>query len=161
MILLNLNKKIKGDSVYKGYEDWISVHSVNFSITRGISGVSGGADRKVDSPIISDIPISKKLDVASVFLMIQAASGISLGKVEIHFVEVRDGAVTPYLEIELTEGILGGYSLGGSGNGEEAESFFINHIGLKMKYNQLKDGKIVAAGQWQGIDMKTSENVSK
>ena len=87
MILLNFATAIKGDSTVDSHTDWITVDSLHWGVGRAISTSGVGKDRDTSNPSISEVVITKSMDVASTDLFSQATCGKTLGKGTIHFIQ--------------------------------------------------------------------------
>ena len=146
MIFLKFEKEIKGESDVRDYKDWIRADSVQFGVGRALSVVGGGGDRDVSNPSFSEITLSKGTDISSGDLFMQATCGDSLGKAEIHLVNVRDTKVEPYLKMELHEAMVSSYSAS-SGGDRPSESFSINFTKISYQYDKW-DGGCVCSQHW-------------
>ena len=158
MIFLKFEKEIKGESDQQGYKDWIGADSVQFGVGRAISVLGGGGDRDVSNPSFSEITISKSTDIASADLFMQAICGDSLGKAELHLVNVRDKKVEPYIKMELHEAMVTSYSAS-SGGDRPSESFSINFSKITYQYDKW-DGGSKTTGTAKKWDLAKDEKFS-
>ncbi len=158
MILLNFKTAIKGDSTVTKHEKWITIDSLQFGVGRAISASGGGQDRETSNPSFSELSLTKSMDIASTELMMQAASGKSLGEAQIHFVQTGgvDVKGQTYLEITLKDPIISSYSISSDGD-RPSESFSINFNALQMQYNEFKEGKVAKKGEKKGWDLMKNE----
>ncbi len=152
MIFLNFEKQIKGESDVEGYKDWIRADSVQLGVGRGISTIGGGGDRETSAPSFSEITLTKATDLSSADLFMQATCGESLGKADLHIVNVRDKKVEPYLKIELHDAIISSYSAS-SGGDRPSESFSINFTKITYQYDKW-DGGTKITGTAKKYDLK-------
>ena len=158
MILLKFATEIKGDSTVASHENWITCDSIQWGVGRAISASGGGQDRETSNPSFSEVTISKSMDKASTELMMQAASGKSLGDATIHFIQTggTDAKGQHYLEYILGEAIISSYSVS-SGGERPNENFAINYTTLKQQYSVFKDGKQAETGDAKGWDLEKNE----
>ena len=95
--------------------------------------------------------MTKKMDVASTELFMQATCGKSLGKAEIHFIQTGGTAAKgqSYLMLELDEAIVSSYSMNSDGD-RPSESFSLNFTKISYQYDKFDGGKIVTgtAKKW-------------
>ncbi len=152
MILLNLGDKIKGDSVVKGHDDWITVSSVQFGVGRAVSTSGGGKDRETSNPSISEVSVTKTADRASCDLFAQAAGGKQLGTAKIDFIQQSEGEPQIYMQIELDKPIVTGYTVSSGGERPE-ETISINFVKVKVHYWQFEDGDKVTEISPRGWDI--------
>ncbi len=162
MILLKLEPELKGDSIIDGHKDWINLNSFQFGVGRGISVAGAGIDRETSNPSFSEITVSKAMDVASVFLMMEAACGKSLTKATFHWIQTSgtDKTGQHYLEIILQDPILSGYSIS-SGGDRPSESLSMSYNAITVQYNQFEKGGTEKAGESKGYDITTNKPKNK
>ena len=90
VILMKFGDNMKGQSTYKGYEDWIQLDSVDFGATRTVSQESGVSNRTVGTPVISKIAATKKMCPASAKLFLETLGGTAK-ECKIHILSGSDG----------------------------------------------------------------------
>ena len=154
MILLKFEKEIKGESDISDYSKWIMCESVQFGVGRAISTI-GGQDREPSAPSFSEITLGKPTDVSSADLFMQATCGDSLGKAELHLVNVRDKKVEAYLMMELWDAMVSSYSAS-SGGDRPSESFSINFSKISYQYDKW-DGGSKTTGTAKKWDIQKNE----
>ena len=158
MILLNLDDgKIKGDSAVDGYEDWITLDSVQFGVGRAISTSGTGKDRDTSNPSFSEITITKSTDTTSGELFQQSCGGKAMGKAELVWIQTggTDEGNQPYLTIELTDPIISSYSIS-SGGERPNESVSLNFTKIKFRYDAF-DGAKITKGRDVTWDLMTNK----
>jgi len=157
MILLKFDPELKGDSKVEGHDGWITVDSLQWGLGRAVSTSGVGTDRDTSNPSFSEVSIAKSMDIASAQLMLEAACGLALTTATFHFIQTqgKDAKGKHYLEIILDKPILSSYSMS-SGGDRPSESLSINYNGIKMKYDQLKEGGEVVEGEAKGYDLKAN-----
>ncbi|MDT4289890.1 type VI secretion system tube protein Hcp [Methylomonas sp. MO1] len=160
MILLKFATEIKGDSTVASHTDWITVDSLQMGVGRSISTSGVGKDRDTSNPSFSEVTLTKSMDIASVDLWMQSICGKSLGTATFHFIQTggADAKGQVYLEIELADAIISGYSQS-SGGDRPHESISINFNEIKMKYNTFGEGEAPAAGAFKGWNLMKNETV--
>jgi type VI secretion system secreted protein Hcp len=127
---------IDGDVDTKGYEKWIQLSSWQWGIGRGItSATSGGADREATTPSVSEMVVTKVTDGASTNLM-RASLGLAPAgegkKVKIDFVQTDQGQPEAYMQFELENTLVSGWSLS-SGGDRPMESLTLNFTAIQYK----------------------------
>ena len=129
--------EIKGDVTAEGFKEKIEVSSFQFGVGRGISAPTGGvADREASAPSVSEITITKMEDASSIKLF--EAALVGEGKtVKLTFVKTDKGKLENYLEFELTDTMISGYSLS-SGGDRPSESISLSFTKVKMSVTTMK-----------------------
>jgi type VI secretion system secreted protein Hcp len=117
---------INGDVETAGFDKWIELNSFQWGVGRGIGSPVGGAqNREASAPSISEITVSKRMDITSVPLLMDAVLGELNTKVEIKFTTTTKNKTTTFLAYELTDCGLSGYSIT-SGGDMPTESLSLN-----------------------------------
>ena len=138
---------IPGDVTTSGHEAWIEVHSFQWGVGRGIgSATSSESDREGSTPSVSEIVISKVTDAASPNLL-RASLGIGPGAegktVKIDFCKTDAAQPEPYLQLELTNTLVSGWSIS-SGGDRPSESVSLNFTAVS--FNNIGMGAANATG---------------
>ncbi len=160
MILLKFEKEIKGEAKVDGHDGWINVESVQLGVGRSITQSGSSATRDTSNPNFSEITLSRQTDRASTDLFIQAACGQSLGKAEIHFLQVAGADKSPqvYLIYELSDVLVSSYSIS-SGGEKPTESVGLNFTKIQTQYNAF-DGAKVTSGAKKGYDLAVNKQAT-
>jgi type VI secretion system secreted protein Hcp len=117
---------IKGPVTTTDYIDWIELTSLSFGVGRGVgSAARGSTNREASEPSISEIVVTKAMDVASAKLLEDAWGGELSTKVTISFTTTTKNSVVEYLKYELENTGLSSYSLS-SGGDMPQESLSLN-----------------------------------
>jgi len=116
---------VDGQVTTEGHEKWIELLSFQYGVGRSFSTGEGGAIREASHPSVSDITITKNFDVASTHLYREAVAGTQDKKVKIHFTTTSKDKVETYLELELVDCAVAGYSIS-SGGDRPTESLSLN-----------------------------------
>ncbi len=156
MILIKFATEIKGQSTVDAHDGWINVDSMQWGVGRGVASQTGGsAKREVSSPSISEVTFSRMTDMASPELFFQACGGVSLGKCEIHLLQVVENKPQVYLKIELDEALVSSYSIS-SGGDNPSDSFSHNFTKISFEYDTF-DGKKVVTGTPKKWDLAANK----
>ena len=156
MILIKFGTEIKGSSEVDGHIGWILVESMQIGVGRGVSAQSGGnARREVSSPSVSEVSFARGSDMASPELFFQACGGISLGKLDVHFVQVVANVPKVYLKWEFMDALVSSYSVSSAGD-TPSENFSINFTKVSMQYDTY-DGKAVKTGTAKKWDLAANK----
>ena len=128
---------IKGDVETTDYKDWIDINSFQWGVGRGISSPVGStADREASHPSVSEVSISKQMDIATNKLIEDALGGEMNNKVEIAYVTTGKNEVKEFLRYILTNTAISGYSVS-SGGDRPSESISLNFTKIEIKYTSL------------------------
>lgn len=152
---------INGNVTATGHEKWIELGSVGFGVGRGIVGTSPGkqSNREASTPSFSELTLTKDVDETSPLLFSEACIG-KAKKVTIHFCETGDTQIQTYLEYVLTEVLVSGYSVSGSGGmGHPTESLSFNFTKIEIKYTPYKDDHTAGSPVPAGYDLTTGKKV--
>jgi len=128
---------INGAVTTDGFTNWIELLSFQWGVGRGIGSPIGGAEnREASAPSISEITVSKKMDVASVPLLMDATLGMLNTTVNTKFTTTTKNKTTTFLAYELTNCGLSGYSLS-SGGDMPQESLSLNFTKILETFSGL------------------------
>ena len=129
---------IKGDVTaegHKGSDGWVEINSFSFGVGRGISSPVGGSeDREATAPSVSEITMSKPMDVSSVSWLEAALWGEGVD-VQIDFCKTDKDKLEVYSTYILNQCMVSGYSLS-SGGDRPTESLSLNFA--KFTYTFIK-----------------------
>jgi type VI secretion system secreted protein Hcp len=149
---------IKGSVTTQGFKDWIEVNSFQFGIGRAISSAArSAANRESSEPSISEVVLTKAMDVASPKLFLDAVAGEMASKVEIKFTTTTKNEVKEFLSYELTDTGLSGYSVS-SGGDMPTESLSLNFTKIMMAYTGM-DSKTSGSAERLGYDLTMMKKV--
>lgn len=139
---------IQGDVTSQGHEQWIELTSFQWGVGRGItSATASSADREGSTPSVSEAVVTKVTDGSSGNLF-RASCGtqpVGEGKtVKIDFVKTDQSGSEPYLQIEMENTLVSGYSMS-SGGDRPTESISMNFT--KITINNIGMGAANDTGQ--------------
>ena len=149
---------IKGDVTAEGFADHIEVNSAQFGIGRGIASPTGGsADREATAPSVSEIVVTKPLDKASGRLFEEALYGEGQ-KAVIKFTKTDKDKLEVYLEYELENTLISGYSVS-SGGDRPTESVSLNFTKILMSSTDMKAANETGEPFKTGYDIGLAKKV--
>ena len=130
---------IKGETTQLTHKDWIEISSFQFGVGRGISsGVGGGSKREATAPSVSEITLTKTMDIASPLILKEAIGGKSVtAKIELTQTD-NSGKHVAYQKYILTDTLVSGYSLS-SGGDRPSESLSLNFTKIDSEYLNIDD----------------------
>lgn len=152
MIVMKFATAINGECGIDQHTQWINLTSVKMGVGRAVSSVGGGKDRESSNPSLSEVTVTKDMDVASTKLWMQALGGKALGKCEIHWLQQQDNKSKVYLTLELEEALISSYGMGSNGE-RPTESISLNFTKVSYKYDKW-DGDSVTAGDEEKWDLE-------
>jgi type VI secretion system secreted protein Hcp len=156
VILIKFATEIKGQSSVDGHIGWINIDSMQWGVGRSVASQSGGsAKREVSSPSVSEVTFSRATDMASPELFFQACGGVSLGKCEIHLLQVVENKPQVYIKIELEEALISSYQTSCGGE-RPTDSFSVNFTKVSYEYDTF-DGKKVVTGTPKKWDLAANK----
>jgi len=124
---------IKGNVTAKGHEDWIDISSIQWGVGRAISSSVGtAADREASKPSISEVSVTKLMEESTPLIFTEACVGKSK-KVSIHLCTTGTESIDTYMEYDLEDCMISGYSMS-SGGDRPSESISFSFTKLMMKY---------------------------
>jgi type VI secretion system secreted protein Hcp len=130
---------LEGEVTAKGYEKWIEVQSLQWGVGRGISmGSGGGSKREASAPSVSEITMTKTMDVADPLLLKEAVGGKAVD-VKIDLTQTDNkGTHIAYQKYILSGSLISGYSVS-SGGDRPSASFSVNFSKFDSEYLNIDD----------------------
>ena len=117
---------VKGAVTTDGFKDWIELHSFQWGVGREIgSAARGSTSREHSEPTLNEVMVTKRGDVSTPKLLLDAVAGKLDNKVTIKFTTTTKGKVETFLTYELEDTGLSHYSLA-SGGDMPMESLSLN-----------------------------------
>lgn len=142
-----------GDSTLSGYEGWITLDSLEFTIDRDPEPSGGGGTQDINIGVgrINLIHLTKPTGVASSRLLGFAINGNSLGVAEIRVVDVGHGCVVPTAGWKLDRTFVASFSTKSVGDEVVDDfSFYFNKIAFAV----AEDAGVAAYG-WDKVTNTT------
>ncbi|WP_421988704.1 Hcp family type VI secretion system effector [Roseococcus sp.] len=130
---------IKGETTQVTHKDWIEISSFQFGVGRGISmGVGGGSKREASAPSVSEITLTKTMDIASPLIFKEAIGGKAVVvKIELTQTD-NNGKHVAFQKYILTDTLISGYSIS-SGGDRPSESLSLNFAKVDSEYLKIDD----------------------
>lgn len=146
---------VTGDVTTQGFEKWIELTSFQWGVGRAIgTAMSGQASRESSIPSISEIVVTKRMDGSSPGLWTNSVAGQLNTTVKIAFTTTSQGATTQFLNYELTNTGLSGYSVS-SGGDMPTESLSLNFTKVVWSFTGT-DPSVSGTPVTQGYDLTTA-----
>jgi type VI secretion system secreted protein Hcp len=125
--------KVKGNVTEAGHKDWIEVSSVQWGVGRGISTPVGStANREASAPSVSEVTITKQMDMASTDMFMESVKGNKGEEVKIDIVSTGNPPRV-FCTYTLSNALVSGYSVS-TGGDRPTESLSLNFTKLEFKY---------------------------
>jgi type VI secretion system secreted protein Hcp len=140
-IYMKYGDTIKGRTTTQGFAGWMELGSLQFGAGRGIGSAKGkGTNREASEPSLSEITVTREWDAeASAALFQESVMGSLDTKVTIKMTSTNKGVVETFLEINLEETGISGYSVS-SGGDKPSESLSLNYGKIEfVPYKQEED----------------------
>jgi type VI secretion system secreted protein Hcp len=149
---------VPGAVTTQGFEKWIELTSFQWGVGRGIgSAMSGQASRESSIPSISEVVVTKLMDSSSPGLWTDSVAGQLNTTVKIAFTTTSKGATTQFLNYELTNTGLSGYSLS-SGGDMPTESLSLNFTKVVWSFTGT-DPSVSGTPVTQGYDLALAKTI--
>jgi len=130
---------LKGEVSQETHKEWIEINSLQWGVGRGIgSGVGGGSLRESSAPSVSEITVTKVMDIASPLLLKESLGGKAV-EVKIEITQTDDsGKHVSFQKYVLTNTLISGYSIS-SGGDRPSESLSFNFTKFDSEYMNIDD----------------------
>src|SRR5262245_48610472 len=143
---------IEGDVTAEGHEKWIECSSFQWGVGRGITTPTGSSqDREASAPSVSEIVVTKPTDSASNKILNEALQGEGK-KVKIDFCKTDAGKLEPFLQYELENTLISGFSLS-SGGDRPTETVSLNFTKVSSTFTQMTDENATGSPDTVGYDI--------
>lgn len=149
---------VNGAVTTKGFEKWIELHSLQWGVGRAVgSAARGSTTRESSEPSISELTITKAMDIASNGLFADAVGGDFSNTVTLKLTTTTKDTVTTFLKYELSDTGLSGYSVS-SGGEAPMETLSLNFTKVMITYTGLNT-KTSGAPDTVGYDLTKMSKV--
>jgi len=149
---------IKGNVTADGYKDHIAVLSVQFGVGRGITMEAGNlANREATRPSLSEVTLTKTADNSVTAIFKEAVTGSAGKTVKIKFVRTGADKVVEYMDYELTDCLVSGYSISADSEGEPIENITLSYSKIMINYSDIDSTNKTGNPQRVGYDLKTAK----
>lgn len=143
---------IDGAVTTKGFEKWIELQSFQFGVGRAVrTAARGSTARESSEPSISEIVVTKVMDMSSNKLFQDAVGGDFSSKVTVKFTTTTKDGVATFLAYDLTDVGLSGYSAS-SGGDAPSESLSLNFTKIQISYTGM-DSRVSGSQDVVGYDL--------
>jgi type VI secretion system secreted protein Hcp len=149
---------IDGAVTTKGLEKWIECSSFQWGVGRAIGSSARGLEsREATEPSVSEVVVSKRMDKSSPKLFQDAVAGDLSVTVKFKFTTTTKDQVDTYLDFELDNTGISGYSVN-SGGDMPTESLSLNFSKVIWSYSG-KDAKVSGSPDKVGWDLAQQAKV--
>lgn len=149
---------LKGDVTADGHKDWIECASMQWGVGRGIhTGTGSSQERESSTPSVSEVTVTKVMDKCTPDLVREACVGKSK-KVKINLVQTGE-KLEKFMEYELTDALISGYSVSAGGDGRPTETISFNFTKIEMKYTAFDNAHKPAGSFTAGYDVSAGKKV--
>lgn len=149
---------IKGNVTAEGFKGDIKVLNISFGVSRGISMQPGVmANREATRPTLSEITFSKLADCASTPLFKESVTGAAGKVVKIKFVQTGADAVITYMDYELQDCLVSGYSISADSEGDPVETISLSFAKLMVNYHDYDKANAGKSPQRVGYDLTVAK----
>ena len=149
---------IKGAVTTDGFKDWIELDSFHWGVGRAIGTAARGAtSREHSEPSLSEVTVTKRMDLGSPKLFLDAVAGKLDSKVDIKFTTTTKGKVETFLTYKLEDTGLSGYSIS-SGGDLPIESLSLNFTKITMSFTGHDPG-IGGSPETVGYDLTQMKTI--
>ena len=149
---------VPGQATTQNYKDWITLHSMQFGVGRGISTPTGSAaNREASTASVSECVVSKVLDDSSLKMWEHSLTETKGKKVDIVVTSTSSGDENEIFRVELTNTLISGYSLS-TGGDRPSESISLNFTKMFYKFvPQAEAGSDASGGASNTYNIATAK----
>lgn len=149
---------IKGNVTADGYKDHINVDTFSFGCGRGITMEPGNmANREASRPSLSEVVITKPADNSATALFKESVTGAAGKKLSFKFVQTGADKVTEYMNYDLEDVLISGYSISANAEGDPIETISISYSKIMVNYNDFDKNNASASPQRVGYCLSTAK----
>jgi len=145
---------IKGNVTADGYKDHISIQTVDFGVSRGISMEPGNlSNREYTRPTFSEISLTKILDSSATSFFKASVVGSSGKKVVIKFVRTGSDKLVELMNYTLENCLISSYEVSAGAIGQPAETIHLSFSKIMVSYKKHDAGNKSGTPQRVGYDL--------
>lgn len=149
---------IQGNVTADGFADHLLVSSLSFGVGRGISMEPGNmANREATRPSLSEITFTKNADNSSTSLFKESVTGAAGKLVKIKFVQTGADKVITFMDYELQDCLVSGYSISAGGDSDPVESISLSFSKIMVNYHDYDKANAGKSPQRVGYDLTTAK----
>ena len=147
---------VDGDATHEQHKKWLDISSMQWGVGRAISTPSGAAmNREASEPSVSEVTLTKQMDVSTTKLFEMACVGNKGKPVTIDLVTTGSPGDI-YMQYKLTDAMVSGYSVS-TGGDRPSESLSLNFTKIEMKYVPYDEDHTPLSPQLAGYDLATTK----
>lgn len=151
---------IKGNVTADGFVDHLPVLSLHFGVGRGISMEAGKmANREASRPSVSEVTFTKLADISTTPLFKESVTGDSGKLVKVKFVQTGADKVIQYMDYELEDCLVSGYSISADGDGDPVETVTLSFSKIMVNYHDYDKTNAGGSPQRVGYDLTAARPV--
>lgn len=148
---------VKGNVTADGFKDLIAVQTVDFGVSRGVSMVPGNlSNRETTRPTLSEISLTKIMDISASRLFKESVSGSSGKKVVIKFVSTGSDKLVEFMDYTLENCLVSGYEVSANAKGYAEETIHLSFSKMLVSYKDHGATNKVGTLQRVGYDLITA-----
>ena len=157
-IYMNFNSNTpSGNVTAQGYENWIELFSLDFSVSRAVSMEAGAmSNRESTRPTLTEFTVTKALDAASGGLFKASVTGDEGVPIEIHVVQTGADSVEKYAVYTLEDALISSYSVNASAGGPPQESINISFAKIEADLTHADKTHSNTTNMRVGYDLTTA-----
>ena len=145
-------QSIPGAVTTEGFSKWIELQSFHWGVGRSIGTAQRGSLSREHSEVsISEITVTKLMDISSPKLLLDSVAGKLDNKVEIKLTTTTKGKVETFLTLKLEDTGISGYSVS-SGGDMPVESLSLNFTKITETFTAHDPG-ISGSPETVGFDL--------
>jgi type VI secretion system secreted protein Hcp len=149
---------INGAVTTQGFSKWIELSSFQWGTGRAIgTAARGSTSREHSEPNLSEVSVTKIMDVSSPKLLLESVAGKLDTKVTIKLTTTTKGQVDTFLTYELTNCGISTYSLS-SGGEMPSEMISLNFTKISETFKGL-DPDIAGSPETVGYDLTQMKTI--
>lgn len=149
---------IVGNVTADGFVDHIKVLSLNFGVGRGITMEAGNmANREATRPTVSEITFTKLADNSTTELFKESVTGSSGKLVKIKFVQTGADKVECFMDYELEDCLVSGYSISADAEGDPIETITLSFAKVMVNYHDFDKKNAGKSPKRVGYDLTTAK----
>lgn len=149
---------IKGNVTAEGYQDHIKILSIHFGVGRGISMEPGNmSNREATRPTLSEITITKFADNSTTSLFKESVTGAQGKRVKLKFIQTGSDKVVEYMDYELQDCMVSGYSMSSDGESDPIETITLSYSQLMVNYHDYDKKNSARSPQRVGYNLETAK----
>ena len=149
---------IDGAVTTDGFSKWIELNSFQWGISRAIgTAARGSLSREHSEPSISEVTVTKIMDVSAPKLFLEAVAGPLNKKVTIKLTTTTQDKVDTFLTYELENTGISNYSVS-SGGDMPMESITLNYTKITERFIAM-DPSIAGSPETVGYDLTHMQKV--